>query len=844
MSSGSNTVNMQESQCRIVIYLVLDVSASMRPQLQACIGAMSEFVAMTKLMPQLMMRVVAFSDYCDNPTCVISPVGCDLVRFVENIKILYGGDIPEAHKTAYFTVLQAHIQTQNRFENQELPGLLLCLTDAPPHSFNAGEFTSRSALNDVKEQTWFADRQASHCWIDICRQLSAQKIVVAPLIFNDDHIANVYHANSAYLTSGVSFRTSTRSVEVIRQQMLGIVLNYLGLNATIPETTAYTVNVPDQSPNVSSEDTMLLYQSQDQPDIKSILNLTNADFAVDRQRIDYYIQVMMDLMSAGKVESISDNNIFSGIWRQIVACRLTNQLAVENLLGHFGNATERLSPAARAKMQAWLEESYDRTEDVVAPIKNHIRSLDDTSVSTYYTNDSGMNISQRDFIAMLRDLDAEQYPEFFAVAATITEKTMGKYEALQTECIVPADYENFWSVVGHLFVPGTLVSSRRLRGCLCLLLAAAENCVLTAMAKQWLLDNIGLWVDRSDRRCYCYQMASIAVANKQYFTDTEIAIYMRIYGTYRVNGCINNLKLEPYDVRGDFSLSQVNETLYHCQHCGDQRPATFMVGTMDDMKCVACTWVSGEQKEYRDALPTQKVNLYSACSLCGDYYSRITETANAAPKCHYCRTDSPKTGCHVVCKTCDGSRVYPLLACGVSAARTLLGSYEFIDGVYYVDDCPLCNHISLTQSKTVTYKVHTVPDLRQRSMDRSGVHWPGDKVPNFCNPELDMTAVESVQLANPVPVPIVVETCVADMKKNLPRHHLTPLSRVLTSMFETLPVVGKCSLPAITVEDHPTTTTTDEQPEEHPCVFVASTINVYDFMEYDTPVFGGRPFSF
>ncbi len=88
MSSVINTVNKQESQCQIVIYLVLDVSASMRPQLQACIEAIAEFVAMTKLMPQLMLRVVAFSDYCDNPTCVISPVGCDLVRFVDNIKIL------------------------------------------------------------------------------------------------------------------------------------------------------------------------------------------------------------------------------------------------------------------------------------------------------------------------------------------------------------------------------------------------------------------------------------------------------------------------------------------------------------------------------------------------------------------------------------------------------------------------------------------------------------------------------------------------------------------------------------------------------------------------------------
>lgn len=829
-----------------VFYVVLDISGSMGPQLQACLQAIGELVAICQLLPQIVIRVVVFSDYCDPYVCEISPPDCDLVTFVRDVRILGGGDHPEAHKTALFTVLQEHRRFNANLE-EPCPGVVIFLTDAPPHAYNAGCFTARSSSNDVKERDWFATRNYTPCWISLIRDLKDVKVTVSSLLYNNDGNMVSYYCTAAAMTGGLTLCSKSRNVSHIRQQLLGLILGYLGQNASIDNVDAYEA-MPNAG-QLSTEASMARVFKCTQFSVQAVCQLQDGDFRVHDDNVDHAVTTLCRVIDDGQILTIADNPVFAAVWRSLSAKRLSHTEQIERLVGKFGTGMTKLSLAGQAKMQSWLEESYNNNATITDATVNYLQSLADGAYAKYYLSTGDMGVTARELVTMLRDLDESIYPSFYKVLPSIQVVELTKEEAFEKlDNIVPVDMENVWSYIPHLFVRGAYVPSRRLQGCLCLLSVMEHNTVLTQPAYDWLQARHGKWIDRKDRMCFNYQMTAIGIANPQFFTADELNIYMRINGAYRVYGAIAKMDPPSFQVRGNFQLDNVNEQLYPCVTCGQQRPATFMTGSIYAMTCVACTWTTGVDAEYRKNLPADPINLYSACTKCGDYYTRVTTVSASTPMCHYCCTGESKYGMHVVCRTCTGSRVYPLLLDGNRAAKKLLMTYSLDNGVYYCRSCPLCNHASISNTKKVKYQARDVPELRQRVMDIAGVHCQSERCPTFCDPELVMDRVTSVELRTPLALESVVQKCVDDIESQgkTPRHYHEGLVGSMTTMFSAVPVIAKTQLVTTLTTPVPVPENTPVAPlseDDHPCVFVMpESWQVRDFMEFDTPVFGGRPF--
>ena len=366
--------------------------------------------------------VVAYRDYCDgklllewsgwcypSPTAQL-PANCgsepsdasnknpsakratqaQLLEFVKFLRPYGGGDYPEATKTG---LAMAH-----EVMRAEATTIMMLYTDAPPHFEKTGGMERQGEIKALTKESYGGFGKQFADWVTAAKTLTGEgggkKAHVYSILAGSTNAIVGPYTYLSTVTHGLSFGLSVHSKTLISELTIGILLAWMGVD-TSGVTSKYKVSVktftqPHTLTKLQKEKELegrVLFHSFDtslkmakgfeiEAEDLELANLSRVvpsranrivDFSKrynsDTAYKDFVATQLRDIITEN-VTAMTVNPIFGTLWRAV--CNDRKNPARDGLIQLFGAQVDKLTTVndAKAKMKAWLEESYNFAEEI------------------------------------------------------------------------------------------------------------------------------------------------------------------------------------------------------------------------------------------------------------------------------------------------------------------------------------------------------------------------------------------------------------------------------------------------------------------------------------------------
>lgn len=503
------------------LLVVLDATASMGNFIDALNKSLPEIISLSALTGCFeRIGIIAYRDYCGGQLIEwsgwCSPSGVaqgpdivsqdDVLNMARDIQASYGGDMPEAAKTGFAKAYQEM--------RENATTIILFYADAPPHFEETGGQNykkERAALG--KTGSYGGTGRLFADWTSAARALRvAPKKAVVFSITVETSIP--YSTSFLYLstaTRGAQFATKPTS-EQISKLTLGLLLTWMGAGHALENDETYGGDMLKYKTTsklglaksdseeafhkyvakfsghdyrtVSQNITRTKVALKDMPSMLEARGPSVCNFAKKYIEEENYKKLAVEQLGriiVYNVSAISLNPIFGSLWRTV--CNDRTNPAREGLISAFGNKVDRISiQYEKARMKAWLEESYDYASEiqrVISTVPQDQRFplvyLDPTADLKSGAEDAGNleKLTRAELLEIGRSCD---YRILRRLGKILTHLSYATSEDELPEHIKASDADRvpqipmalaneefgnkFWKVLLHVVLPGTMITAR------------------------------------------------------------------------------------------------------------------------------------------------------------------------------------------------------------------------------------------------------------------------------------------------------------------------------------------------------------------------------------------------
>ncbi|KAM0818376.1 hypothetical protein AB5N19_04186 [Seiridium cardinale] len=741
------------------LLIVTDATASMGGYLRALNESLPRIISVSALTDAFArIGVLAYRDYCAGELIQWSgwcgrdgEVGRDeLLSFTQRLRANYGGDWPEATKTGLakaYSVMRAEAKT-----------LILLYADAPPHMVwdkggNHQQETrclTQDTLGMGSSSSKFSD------WVSAARTLQGQdgelherkQAQVFPIV--ESHLIDTTspYIYMAHQTKGMCFQIRDATSSLISELSMSLLLAWMGVSKAgdsrplhskhLTYLSVDTIDTLDGEEDSQAEIYLLQFDNKkkedilranieshtlaDEDDLRAVLTPRDVpilDFAKRYASDESYRTIVVDNLSKiirEDVSSIALNPVFGSLWRAV--CNDRKNPARDELIQEFGSRTEKITrPEEKAKMKAWLEESYNYAEEIVALIEDVPESdrypcvfLDPTQSWTMtsddqydsneelpgmpkFTRDELLEIGRSCDYRILRRLgllltrftyvkDRESLP---AHVASMSEEETPKIPL----ALVRSQYNRvFWKILLHIVLPGTKLAARpaallaalSIRMGIKPLMDAADfemaawknNWNNLEIPETWNANCLALILDADkdfEARRHAGSISADLPENCAFLTQEDRRLFETLadYGMLKAN--INTTLTAKVGWRPEKSKVPIGP-ISVCTACQFPRSVTIMAPHGICGMCISpeSLFECGRSKADTIALNVAQNDSESVeatwveCSVpaCrAQYILYDVDGLRVRPKCHYCRQQSNVTAPWVECNKCLNRMIWP-----------------------------------------------------------------------------------------------------------------------------------------------------------------------------------------
>lgn len=721
------------------LLLLTDATSSMGTFVESLNRSLPEIISISALTGCFeRIGVLAYRDYCDSPLTEFSgwcsPAGtyqsADLVSqdavldMARKMMPTGGGDWPEAAKTGLAKAYAAM--------RPEATTIVLLFADAPPHFKETDDNNYRMEKAALSNKAKFGDDGKLFVdWTSAAKTFATgpKKAVVFSVI--QQGTVNV-HSPFLYLstvTGGSLFEILDMASDKISQLTIGILLTWMRLGKTntnaeaklgyltqyISHTDILAANNEEdpvlrkyvarghfsRTPtvqqcinNVKSEDVTLaelpgLVRARG-PKVESFADKYNNDPGYKSMAFS-----QLRLIIQSNVSAISLNPIFGSLWR--AACNDRLNPARDELISLFGLQVDRISNAnEKARMKAWLAESYNYVDDIndmikaVAPEDRFpMLFLDPTADFGFVEDADGDGRRLQDFtraelLEIGRSCDYKILRRLGKVLTRLTFvrskeelphhiKTMDPKASVACVPLALAKEQygrEFWKILLHAVLPGTKLGARpasllaalALRMGIVPLRDAADQALIAFSANWNTLDVPETW------NMGCLNL--LLDADKDYEKRVAEGVTTRASEEARI---LSAKDRDTFKALVDYKMLELNldtaleaqitwtphktkvalGPLVICKKCKFPRSVTVMAAKgvcglcdieSDDCSCSACAVVEGHEERKKVNVSKDQTEQSEAYWVeCGQTSCRAQYVVynqnelRVRPKCYYCR---------------------------------------------------------------------------------------------------------------------------------------------------------------------------------------------------------------
>lgn len=672
------------------ILFLIDTTGSMGQyiySLKSSILQLSQLI--TLLGTNTKVAILAYKDQSDQSTIIwskwLNSTDTELLNFI-NFLVADGGsnDFCESSKLAINIAIDECMNTKQ--------SLVIHYTDAPPHanSYYFGHHSQKCG-NDIKEKKTLTKLNYPYDWIDICNKVHNLNLSIVTIYSKnsfyqiDKSIILAYYAllgQVLYLDTPTVHDITKTTIDIILSQFKGSVITShrsyeinkvfkneqeLGTKNAIPELEVYEYSpkrkVFEDFPTVNQ----LIKKFKENSVRLTTIQEQGYNRTVSQPYRDLVYETLNKIMSTPEgLYSLTYNSFFGSLWRTVSAFGRIDERSVE-LSVKLSRGMTNMTNRNKTKFQEWLEESYNREEDVHEIIK----SISLTPSSKVFIIDMKEPVTKRQLMDVMRGTadnnSTGKVIRFLSTVQTLEYANIPEYKKEQMYYIpvnLPSD--QVMTVLSHLIAPGIIMSIRPAAIISILTCLALEpSSELYLHAKKYLENICDTWIDidkseLSDNYCMSFihiinQLRSREIFPK-FLSEKETVFYDNLTMLIKVTRNLNkyiNVQI-PYTTKNKQRMQY--DHVVQCQDCKKMRSFTVM---HNQEQCGPCYLIkdkstkpiveniTSHNSSYEETLvdleklPSQlsdKTNLFT-CENCKHYYSVIDiNHLNVRPKCHFCRT--------------------------------------------------------------------------------------------------------------------------------------------------------------------------------------------------------------
>ncbi|KAJ7191389.1 hypothetical protein GGX14DRAFT_701594 [Mycena pura] len=651
------------------LLIVTDATASMGGYLGALRESIPEILALARLSGAFSrLGVLAYKDYSDPEPEIVSWSGWnapDLSQFVRDLNDTGGGDFPEAAKTALIRALQAadkHSRT-----------LVLWYSDAPPHHKSI-----KSVQNDELEAKAFPTGAVD--WVKLChtaRRRNCSVFCFTPRSMEPQFSA--FYVLLAELTGGICIGSKSEEKDraVISRLTLGVIIHWTGRTTTtmsqvLLDSSAVLLRFEQSpllaNPKPSNEDEGCrgyLPPSRDSRSqntqalrriVRSPLDVSNIpvrastsdtfDLAkrfLDPTETDYRDQVYKSLRSIiqTNVASLAYNSIFGQLWRAV--CKDTDERKTY-LVDLFSEYVGEISDTdEKAALRQWLEDSFDRTEEIEGMIQRYCGNGPTPSV--YLDFDADVQLTRTELLEVSWSCYGPVLKKIARIFTNLKLVEPGiTLGPSQRSIPLALPVRDFYRILPHLIIPGTLYAPRA--AALTAVVALVTGVPFLKGSATALLATVkGKWLDLDVPENISFECARFLLSAPEgvVLTAREKRVYeaMRRYRLLELNldAPVNvRVPWTPQKTRGP------GDVKVQCTKCLMRRSITIMSHKYH--MCGIC--VSHDLSLIKIAEQFPEVDEEQSCwvecssTKCrAQYVVENPDMLKIRPRCHYCRNKLP-----------------------------------------------------------------------------------------------------------------------------------------------------------------------------------------------------------
>eukprot|EP01119_Soliformovum_irregulare_P014371 TRINITY_DN392_c0_g1_i1.p1 TRINITY_DN392_c0_g1~~TRINITY_DN392_c0_g1_i1.p1 ORF type:complete len:983 (-),score=260.45 TRINITY_DN392_c0_g1_i1:167-3115(-) len=645
--------------------------------------------------------IVAYWDYSDVRLTKWSDWETDLTKlypFIDALKPMGGGDLPEAVKTAFGQLILRLREARDK--DMQRNTVVLLLTDAPPHH----KYTE--SQNIAKEQQNLEKQGLPFDWIAMSRELRQLQCKVYCLTNQSRATLASFYPVLSHLTNGCTLYLAKTSKNTITEVIINLMLALFGAEYDL--TNAQRLEFGQFGPLHSNKGKDVLAEYLN----KSIEDMENEDdkswgylprslsfsdpltrrlatspanivadpwletdlrpliskFDKDEKYRDKVFECFSKLVKPDSVLALTYNSILGTFWRKI--CKSRNDPRRDQLLQEIDVCLKTMPEHRVYVVKAWLAKSYNQVDSIneanIGVMETHKTRFPIVVMESpaNYTPQEILEVARScspgilakigEMLNSLRKIDEPSESlneEVLQAADTSADKKRLRYLSLNL------NDENLFSFLPHLMAEGTVFSLRP-SFIIASLAMMTKNGILKERASDFMKSIKGKWFDFEIPENYTFQFAKFILKMPNfgdYITDQEKQLLVKCF-TW--SGLMMNLKTtipvqQPFSAfklkRPDFKLK--------CQKCHQMRSWALMT---DNQVCGLCQ--DPQFPNYGIDSPDleNSESHWCECRTCHVHYPVVNvDKLNVSPKCFFCRTNK-KAPC-VTCQKCQNKFMYNTL---------------------------------------------------------------------------------------------------------------------------------------------------------------------------------------
>ncbi|KAF7545356.1 hypothetical protein G7Z17_g9224 [Cylindrodendrum hubeiense] len=726
------------------LLIVLDATASMGEFVLALNKSLPEIINLSALTGCFeRIGVVTYRDYCGgdltewsgwcSPSGAVSGpeiVGQEKVlEMARRILPDCGGDWPEATKTGLALAYEKM--------REDATTIMLLYTDAPPH------FAATGGKNYNKEKTALSKKGSYGGygsrfvdWVSAAKSLKdgPKKAVVFSVVSHTSVSSFSPYLYLSTATKGIHFTIDTVTSAIISQLTLGILLTWMGAGKAvenddtrigvlrsyraqtdIDQGNNETDSITDRYFSMGTTGTsftgtventeMRSVNLKEMPEVLKARGPSVKNFAKRYVEDEEYKKLAVDQLRRiidSNVSAVSVNPIFGTLWRTV--CNDRNNEARDGLITAFGFQVDRIADAAeKARMKAWLEESYNYKAEIQAaigdvPVEERfpVVYLDPTAdfkvKAGQYGEEDADNRPLNEFTRgelleigrscdyrilrrlgkVLTRLSYVEKPE--DLPAHIKAADAGDVPQIPMALADPKHKSKFWKILLHAVLPGTMVTARpaAVLAALALrmgivplrdvadqeLLSFRDNWNTIAIPETWNVGCLGLLLDAdSDFEKRVSQGITKRQTPESSILKTADRKLFKTLVDYKMLEANMKTTLQAKIGWSPEKTKVALGPVVVCRECKFPRSVTIMSNdgicgmcvVMRECRCAACTRTEDREERLKKNVSVdhteQSMGYWVECNRAkcrAQYVVYNPDALNVRPKCFYCRHSDGK----------------------------------------------------------------------------------------------------------------------------------------------------------------------------------------------------------